>query len=130
MEKAPEINIDYLQIRVHYATAASHGKHRSPYLGKRDRDRQKGKQIDILDVFQMITGQLILRIFFGEDLEGITIDGVPPTTYLANLLARAMAHLKYPENVFFGVKGVKLGLFKRNRNYLQKSKRFVVFALK
>ena len=57
-------------------------------LAREIEDRQRGKQIDILDVFQMITGQLILRIFFGEDLEGITIDGVPPTTYLAGLLAR------------------------------------------
>lgn len=98
------------------------------HIFERELEAKGGKHIHILDVFQMITGELVFRIFFGEDLEGVTIDGVHPTTYLAELLEITAINSRAPENLLLGITGTKLGLFKRNRDYMKKSKRFVSFC--
>ena len=94
----------------------------------REIEAQKGKNINILSLYQMITGELVFRIFFGEDLEGVTIDGIPPTSFLPNLLEVTLNNARSPENILFGMKGVKLGLFKRNRDYFEKSGKFLSFC--
>ena len=98
------------------------------HIFTREIEAQKGKHIHILDLYQMITGELVFRIFFGEDLEGAAIDGVPPTSYLAEILELGGVICRSPDNILFGEKGVKLGISKRSRDFLQKSKRFVNFC--
>eukprot|EP00331_Platyophrya_macrostoma_P007181 CAMPEP_0176414484 /NCGR_PEP_ID=MMETSP0127-20121128/5281_1 /TAXON_ID=938130 /ORGANISM="Platyophrya macrostoma, Strain WH" /LENGTH=92 /DNA_ID=CAMNT_0017794383 /DNA_START=214 /DNA_END=489 /DNA_ORIENTATION=+ len=75
----------------------------------------KGKNVNILDVYQRITGELVFQVFFGEDLQQIDIEGMNPTKYLEKLMKLFMANVFSPENILFGVPGVKLRLFKRNR---------------
>ena len=98
------------------------------HILSREIEAQKGKHINILELYQMITGELVFRIFFGEDLEGVTIDGLPLTTYLAHLCDLGADNSRAPENILFGVKGVKLGLFKRNRDYLRQTQKFLNFC--
>ena len=91
-------------------------------------EAQKGKNVHIFALYQMITGELVFRIFFGEVLEGVTIDGMAPTAFLTSLLEQAVNVARSPENILFGMKGVKLGLFKRDRIYFEKSKKFLAFC--
>lgn len=98
------------------------------HIFSREIEAQKGKNIDILDLYQMITGELVFRLFFGEDLEGSEIDGLPPTRYLANLLELGGSNARSPENLLLGAKGTRLGLFKRNRDYIAQTKRFLTFC--
>ena len=98
------------------------------HIFSKEIEAKKGKHIDILDLYQMITGELVFRIFFGEELEGATIDEEPLTSYLASLLELGFYNARAPENILFGVRGIKLGLFKRNRDYMHKSQKFLSFC--
>ena len=98
------------------------------HILSREIETKKGKRIHILDLYQMITGELVFRIFFGEELEGVTIEGLAPTSYLTVILDLAATNTRSPENIIFGVKGTRLGLFKRNRDYMQKCKKFFAFC--
>ena len=68
----------------------------------------KGKHINVLDLYQSITGELVFQIFFGSDLINANING-------AMLTQLAFENVVSPENVLFGMKGIQVKLFKRNR---------------
>lgn len=98
------------------------------HIFSREIEARKGKHIDILELFQQITGELVFRIFFGGELENITIEGKPPSTYLSKLIEITAENTRAPENLLLGLKGIKLGLFKRNRDYLHQCKKFLSFC--
>lgn len=98
------------------------------HIFSREIEARKGKHIDILELFQQITGELVFRIFFGGELENITIEGKPPSTYLSKLIEITAENTRAPENLLLGLKGIKLGLFKRNRDCLHQCKKFLSFC--
>ena len=90
----------------------------------------KGKQINVLDLYERITGELVFQIFFGSDLIGTEIEGVAPTTYLARLANLTFENILSPENVLLGSSGIKLRLFKRNRELFRVTNVFYKFIIR
>ena len=89
----------------------------------------KGKHINILDLYQRITGELVFQIFFGSDLINANINGKTPTKCLSRLSQLAFENILSPENVLFGVKGIHAKLFKRNREFFQLTANFQSFII-
>ena len=88
-------------------------------LFEKELTEAEGKSVNILDLYQRITGELVFQIFFGSDLIDAKIDGVAPTKLLADLATLLAANIMSPENILFGVSGIKMGLFKRNRTFFR-----------
>lgn len=98
-------------------------------LFEKEFTKANGKNVNILEVFQLITGELVFQIFFGSDLLDAHINGVNPTKYLARFMSIIFANLMSPENVFFGASGIRMKLFKRNRELFQYEKEFTRFTI-
>ena len=65
-----------------------------------------GKCVNILDLYQRITGELVFQIFFGTDLFHAKINGVAPTKYLDELSHVMSSNVLSPENILFGMSGI------------------------
>jgi len=86
------------------------------------------KQVPIMQEFQTITGELIGRLFFGEEFSKYRLRGVPVTLFLADLIAR-MSKENFSLNVMlFGSRVLDLGLTKTHRDILSDTKLFRDFA--
>lgn len=92
-------------------------------------EKDNGKHIDILKLFQRITGELVFKIFFGEDFEDLSIDGEDPTIYLADIMDRVFSTTISLENLILGSGFVKLGILKRNRELITRCKKFNKFCM-
>lgn len=85
--------------------------------------------VNILDLFQNITGDLVFQIFFGKDIRSATIDGLKPTQYLANLIEDIEENTYSWQNILFGEFSIRLGLFERNRLLKRKARKLREFCL-
>jgi len=81
-------------------------------------------EINILSEFQKTTGQVIGKLFFGEQLDILSFEGQHLTLGLAKLLVDISIHNASPERLFFGVGFIKLGLFKKHREIVQRINSF------
>jgi len=84
--------------------------------------------VNIMHEFQAITGELIGRLFFGEEFSKYKLRGIPVTHFLADLIAR-MSKENFALNVMlFGSKFLDLGLTKDHRGILSDTKLFRDFS--
>ena len=56
--------------------------------------------VKVMDELQKITGEIVGRIFFGENLNKYTMEGEPLTLYLADLLVAIFKHQRKPIMIF------------------------------
>ena len=99
-------------------------------LFKAEFSENNGKKVDILTLYQRITGTLIFRIFFGKDLQNLDIEGIKPTEYITRIITLIEQNTNSLENLLFGLPGVKLKLFERNRQLFRSEQNFKAFCLK
>ena len=96
-------------------------------LFEKELTEAEGKSVNILDLYQRITGELVFQIFFGSDLIDANINGASPTKSLAELVTIVSANIFSLENILFGASGIKLRLFKRNRDFFRIANEFQKF---
>ena len=89
----------------------------------------KGKHINILDLYQSITGELVFEIFVGSDLVNANINGESPTKCLARFTQLMSENSLSPEHVLFGYTGIQARLFKRNREFFKLAADFQNFVI-
>lgn len=89
----------------------------------------QGKHIDLLALFQQITGQVVFQIFFGSEIDNMQINGVSPIVFLVELSRTLAESARSPENVLFGAKLFQLGLTKKSRRVLEQSETFRKFGM-
>lgn len=108
----------------------------TPSVGRivdRGLEQLKTKNLDavpIMTEFQAITGELIGRLFFGEDFHTYHIKGIPVSHFLADLIARMSAENFELNVMLFGSKFLDLGILPRHRRILQEVKLFREFSTK
>ena len=88
------------------------------------------EKVDMLTLYQRITGELVFRIFFDANLDTLNIEGQNPSDYLAKLGDLLTANARSIENTLFGMNAIRLRLFKRNRDLFKYSSNFEKFCLK
>jgi len=86
-------------------------------------------KVNILDEAQKITGEVVGRIFFGENLNKFKIRGQIMTLYLAELMARSSTSLRRDFLIFLAfVTGVNLEYVPSYREFLKEVKEFRQFC--
>jgi len=89
------------------------------------------KRVNILDEVQKITGEVVGRIFFGENLNKYKFKGQLLTLYLAGLMARATSGLRRNYFVRFAfILGLNLEIIPSYRVLLNEIKEFRQFCFK
>jgi len=84
--------------------------------------------VPIMQEFQAITGELIGRLFFGEEFSKYRLRGIPVALFLADLIARMSKENFALHVMLFGSKVLDLGLTKTHRGILSDTKLFREFA--
>ena len=85
------------------------------------------KNYRVITKIQEITGEIVGRIFFGEQLNNYQIEGKPLTLHLTNLMTEVMENSLTPTALLFGPK--ILHLFPNYRRVMGKVKDFRKFCL-
>lgn len=82
--------------------------------------KKSSKELNMLQEFQKLTGEIVGRAFFGNNFHDQSIEGVPVSQYLTQALAEVMALFYSPFFHFFGWKALTWGLFASHREVLRK----------
>jgi len=86
------------------------------------------ENVNIMHEFQAITGELIGRLFFGEEFSKYKLRGIPVAHFLADLIARMSAENFSLSVLMFGSRFLDLGLTKTHRGILSDTKLFRDFS--
>ena len=78
----------------------------------------------VISRLQEITGEIVGRIFFGENLNNYTYEGVPLTIALAEIISELAMHGRSIVFLLFGPKVRKLPIFPKYMKTMQKVKKF------
>lgn len=73
-------------------------------------DGKGGKVMNILQVFETITADIMVQLFFGSDMEGKLIEGEPVAVCISELVGEAYNSSFEPITLIFGIKFLALGL--------------------
>ena len=92
--------------------------------------KKTSAEINILQEYEKLTGEIVGRIFFGNHFNDQYIEGVPVSQYLAQALVELMAQFYSPIFQVFGWKGVTWGLSSSHRNLLRKIRLIREFSAK
>ena len=81
-------------------------------------------QVNLMDEFQKITGEVIGRIFFGDQLIQYTSEGQPLTTALGQLYLDFNEQAAKSEILLLGVNFIKKGILPNHRKLMNRVKAF------
>ena len=99
-------------------------------LIKEEFTKTNGKAVDILSLYQSIAGTLVFRIFFGKDMHNLDIEGIQPTEYVMKLINVIGQNEHSLEYLLFGLSGIKLRIFERNRQVFRCERILKKFCLR
>jgi len=86
--------------------------------------------VDILREMQYITGDVVGKLFFGENLHSYTFEGKPLSVALTEINENNVKLMLSPAALLFGDSFIELGLFPSHREALRKMRVFRAFCMK
>ncbi len=87
-------------------------------------------EVDMLKEYQRLTGEIVGRIFFGNNFNGQQVEGKTASEFLIELLIDIMALFYTPFFHFFGWKAITWGLFSSHRNIIRRVRLIREFSAK
>jgi len=88
------------------------------------------KNYSVINKIQEITGEIVGRIFFGQNLNSYTLEGKPLTLILANLVADMTLAALMPLSLILGEKALKYPILKTYRDLNRRIREFRAVCLK
>lgn len=82
------------------------------------------KNVNLMDAYQAITGEVVGKIFFGEQLNKYKLDGMPLTLFLADLIVGLGLLNLTVENLILGTKFIERGIMPKHRRLMRKIEAF------
>lgn len=86
------------------------------------------KKMDLLEMFQVILSTIMVRVFFGGDLKGKTLEGKKLSTYISDLVADGNNQSMNLLSMLLGPKFLNMGIRAKDRDLNRRTKLFKAFA--
>jgi len=88
------------------------------------------KEIKLMDEIQKITGEIVGKIFFGENLNHYNVQNLPLTLYLTDLTSKSGAIFRHPAVMFLSFTGLNPEWISAYKKHMDKVREFRQTCLK